>query len=57
MSEFEKKNINKLKELGICIWKRYVDDNFVTASNKPHCTNALVIINEQHANTKIYHRA
>ena len=53
MSEFEKKNINKLKELGICIWKRYVDDNFVTASNKPKFMNALNFINEQHANIKL----
>ena len=42
MSEFERKHMNKLKELGIRIWKRYVDDIFVTASNETQCMNALV---------------
>ena len=52
MSEFERKHMNKLKELGIRIWKRYVDDIFVTASNKTQCMNALIFINKQHANIK-----
>ena len=43
MSEFERKHINKLKELCIRILKRYVDQIVVTAS---HCINALVFINK-----------
>ena len=52
MSEFERKHMKITKELGIRIWKRYDDDIFVTAFDKTQGMNALVYINEQHADIK-----
>ena len=54
MSEFERKHMNKFKEVGIRIWKRYVDDIFVTALNKTKCFG---FYKRTTCENKIYHRA
>jgi hypothetical protein len=41
MSDFERKHINKLKELGVNIWCRYVDDVFATLGNEKQATAVL----------------
>jgi hypothetical protein len=38
MSELEKHNINRLKQLGVVFWIRYVDDVFVILKSS---TNAM----------------
>jgi hypothetical protein len=52
MDEFEQKHINKLRELGVVTWNRYVDDVFATINNKEQCQQILEYLNNQHPNIK-----
>lgn len=44
--------MNKLKELGVCEWFRYVDDTFVILNNKNELTTILSYINKLHKSIK-----
>ena len=44
--------MDKLKELGVESWVRYVDDVFSTIKNKEDCENILNYLNQQHPNIK-----
>jgi hypothetical protein len=52
MSEFERKHMVKLKELGVIKWFRYVDDVFATLSDKKQVNHVFDFLNKQHANLK-----
>jgi len=52
MDEFEQKHMNKLKELGVINWMRYVDDIFATITNQQQHTSILNYLNSQHNNIK-----
>jgi len=52
MDEFEKKHMDKLKELGVTLWMRYVDDVFATLNNNANSSDILQFINQQHKNIK-----
>jgi hypothetical protein len=52
MSDFERKHMNRLKELGVNIWYRYVDDIFATLNNENQATAVLEYLNGQHKNIK-----
>jgi hypothetical protein len=52
MSDFEKKNMKKLKQLGVNIWFRYVDDIFATLSKTNEETAILEYLNSQHPNIR-----
>lgn len=52
MSNFENKHMEKLKELGLLRWNRYVDDIFSTMSNSSQAHAMLKFLNEQHPNIK-----
>ena len=41
MSDFEDKHINKLKEIGVNLWLRYIDDVFATLNDKEHADHCL----------------
>ena len=52
MANFEKVHMNELKNLGINIWLRYVDDIFATL-NKPDDVNTILqFLNSRHPNIK-----
>jgi len=52
MDEFEKTHMEKLKELGVKTWMRYVDDVFATLTNSTNSNDILNYINQQHKNIK-----
>ncbi len=52
MSDFERKHMNELKELGVIDWFRYVDDVFATVTDANKVTAILEFLNNQHANIK-----
>ncbi len=52
MDEFEQKHMQRLKELGVKIWMRFVDDVFSVIENKSCSENILNFINNQHNNIK-----
>jgi hypothetical protein len=52
MSEFERKHMAQLKELGVIKWFRYVDDVFATMSDKKQVNRVLDFLNKHHANLK-----
>ena len=52
MSDFEKKHMQKLKELGVRHWCRYVDDIFASMNSKDEANTILQYLNEQHPNIK-----
>ena len=52
MAEFEKTHMEKLREVGIKTWLRYVDDVFVTTNDRAASEAALEYLNEQHPNIK-----
>ena len=52
MDEFEHKHMDKLKELGVATWMRYVDDIFSLIRDRTCLENILKFINEQHPNIK-----
>ena len=45
MSDFEHKHMNKVKELGVNLWLRYVDDVFATLNEKEHEERCLQFLN------------
>jgi hypothetical protein len=48
MDEFENKHMEKLKELGVQDWLRYVDDIFTTINNQKSSKDILDYLNNQH---------
>ena len=52
MSNFEKRHRDKLKELGVNLWLRYVDDIFATLEDIDKATKVLDFLNKQHPNIK-----
>ena len=44
--------MEQLENLGINLWKRYVDDVFATIDNKDNTTKCLEFLNKQHPNIK-----
>jgi hypothetical protein len=50
MSHFERKHATKLKELGINLWFRYVDDIFATFTRNANLNDILNYLNIQHPN-------
>ena len=52
MVNFEKKHMAKLRELGVNIWLRYVDDIFATISDRQHAESVLNYLNVQHPNIR-----
>lgn len=52
MSNFERKNMARLRELGIKHWWRYVDDIFATLENKEQAESVLKLLNSQHPNIR-----
>jgi len=54
MSDFERKHMDKLKQLGVQKWLRYVDDLFATLRCKEDADGILEFLNSQHP--KKYHK-
>lgn len=52
MNNFEKLHETKLKELGVNLWLRYVDDIFATLRDKENANQILIFLNNQHPNIK-----
>ena len=52
MADFEEKHMVKLRELGVNIWFRYVDDTFVTLNVINKEDEILNYLNAQHPNIK-----
>ena len=52
MDEFENKHMEKLNELGVQAWLRFVDDVFAAIRSKECATNILEFLNKQHPNIK-----
>jgi hypothetical protein len=52
MSNFERKHMNRLNELGIKKWWRYVDDIFASLEKKEQADEILEFLNEQHPNIR-----
>ena len=52
MNDFEIKHMEKLTELGVKHWFRYVDDTFVVIRNKDQAEKILDFLNSQHATIK-----
>jgi hypothetical protein len=52
MDEFERKHMERLIDLGINAWMRYVDDVFATIRNKERAHVILEYLNSQHPNIK-----
>ena len=52
MSNFERLHMPALKEQGIRIWLRYVDDVFASVTNKEQVENILTFLNAQHPNIR-----
>jgi len=52
MADFEKKYMKNLKELGVNLWYRYVDDVFATLSVPGKEAEILSFLNNRHPNVK-----
>ena len=52
MSNFERKHKEKLRELGVTNWWRYVDDVFATLIDTADPQTLLDFLNKQHKNIK-----
>jgi len=52
MSDFEEKHIGKLREMGLNIWLRYVDDVYATVKSKGVEEEILLYLNSQHPNIR-----
>jgi len=52
MSDFERKHMDKLKQLGVQKWLRYVDDVFATLRCKEDADGILEFLNSQHPNIR-----
>ena len=52
MSELEKKNMDKLRDMGVNIWLRYVDDIFATLSETAKVKDIMGLLNNLHPNIK-----
>jgi retron-type reverse transcriptase len=56
MSNFENKHMERLKELGIRRWWRFVDDIFATVESKEQAERVLVFIDVLHPKHSLYDR-
>lgn len=52
MTNFEKKHADKLRELGVNSWHRYVDDIFATLEERERADVVLRYLNQQHPNIR-----
>jgi len=52
VSDFEEKHIGKLREMGLNIWLRYVDDVYATVKSKSVEEEILLYLNSQHPNIR-----
>jgi len=52
MSNFERRHMEALKELGVKMWFRYVDDVFATLNSREEATSILAFLNRQHPNIR-----
>lgn len=52
MSEFEHSHLDKLKELGLVTWFRYVDDVFASLTSRDSVNTILNYLNNQHPNIR-----
>ena len=52
MSHFEHKHMNDLKELGLKLWLRYVDDTYATVNSRDEASNILSFLNTKHPNIR-----
>jgi hypothetical protein len=52
MSHFERKQMERMKELGLKTWMRFVDDINATVGDKGQVIVMCMFLNEQHPNIK-----
>jgi hypothetical protein len=52
MSNFENKLMKELRELGLSVWLRYVDDVFATVEKEEDAEKILEFLNRQHPNIR-----
>ena len=52
MNDFETKHMDKLTELGVKSWDRFVDDTFTIINDKQNAESILNFLNEQHHTIK-----
>ena len=52
MTHFEQQHMAKLKQLGVNMWLRFVDDIFATIPDKNNSTAILQHLNKSHPNIK-----
>ena len=52
MSHFERKHMERMKELGLKTWMRFVDDIHATVGDKGEAIVICMFLNEQHPNIK-----
>ena len=52
MSNFERKHMSALRELGVKQWLRYVDDVFASLGSREQADTILAFLNEQHPNIR-----
>ena len=52
MADFEEKHMESMRELGLKIWSRYVDDVFATMNKKEEATHIVEFLNKQHKNIR-----
>ncbi len=52
MSHFERKHMERMKELGLKTWMRFVDDIHATVGDKRQAIVICMFLNEQHPNIK-----
>jgi hypothetical protein len=52
MSHFERKHMERMKELGLKTWMRFVDDIHATVGDKGQAIVICIFLNEQHPNIK-----
>jgi hypothetical protein len=52
MSNFERKYMAELRELGVRVWYRYVDDVFASLNNPEQASNILSLLNSKHPNIR-----
>ena len=52
MSHFKRKHMERMKELGLKTWMRFVDDMHATVGDKEQTIVICTFLNEQHPNIK-----
>ena len=52
MSDFERKHMKALRDRGVKLWLRYVDDVFAALDNREEAMAILAFLNKQHPNIR-----